>query len=87
MLKPFQNHLIVVLIFKAPFTRSAKNFIRRAYFCFLEQTFERKKFSAYNKTFSSYIRETKNARRTKFFTLRVKKLKHCLHVAQKILYA
>ena len=52
--------------------------MRRKKFCspnvllFLK-TFERKKFSAKNKKCPAYIKETKNSRRRKSFTLRVNK--------------
>ena len=43
------------------------------FFCLFKQNFKRKKFSAYNKKFPAFIKETKKARMTEFFTLRVNK--------------
>ena len=45
--------------FKNFFTLSVKYFVRRAYFCFFKQTFERKKFSTRNKKFPANIKEQK----------------------------
>ena len=57
---------------KALLTLSMENFVRRAYFCFLKQSFERtiKNFQRRSKK----QKKKKNARRTKFFTLRENKI-------------
>ena len=44
---------------KAQFSRSVKFFVRRAHFCFFEQSFKHKKFSACHKKLPAYIKETK----------------------------
>ena len=58
---------------KVLFTRSVKNFVRRAYFSFFKKTLERKKFQREIKKFQRTSSKQKNAWRTKCFTLRVNK--------------
>ena len=45
-----------------PFSQYKKKFVSQAYFCLFKQNSERKKFSAYNKKFPTYIKKKKKKR-------------------------